>query len=265
MKSNITKSQLAEYLKQCRELAGYNQKQMAAHLGVNYVSYNKYEYGASLPRYKTLAQIMEKASEICEPPPFDEPEGAPREGAATQEGPDPLLERKPGDALLKRPDPLNEDRTFEEQMNDLGVLVVRPEKPQEAPQEATPQIVWHRGQLLRQGHGRDRRQAQRFPDVCSRRQAADGANRPGRAAGVWRHGEIRPENDRNEEEQVRREALPAEGNRVRAHHVESADQVDDRGRHRPGPVPGVRGEGRLGCRAGSGQGMSYSDQGVLSQ
>ena len=140
MKSNITKSQLAKHLKQCRETAGYNQQQMAAHLGANYVSYNKYERGDAMPRYRTLAQIMEKASEICEPPPFE----ADSEGAATQEGPDPLLERKPGEELLKRPDPLNEDRTFEEQMNDLGVQVVQKQKPE---------VVWHRSCNYGKGDG----------------------------------------------------------------------------------------------------------------
>ena len=120
MKSNITKPQLAEYLKQCRETAGYNQQQMAAHLGINHVSYSKYERGDAMPRPQALAKIKEKASEICEPPPFE----ADSEGAAVQESHDSALERKPGDALLKRPDPLNEDRTFEEQMNDLGVQVV---------------------------------------------------------------------------------------------------------------------------------------------
>ena len=149
MKSNITKPQLAKYLKQCRETAGYNQQQMAAHLGVNYVSYNKYERGDAMPRYRTLAQIMDQARDICELPPFE----ADSEGAVVQESHDPALARKPGDALLKRPDPLDEERSFEQQMNDLGVQVVRPEKPQEAPQEERPQIVWRGGSMYGKGSG----------------------------------------------------------------------------------------------------------------
>ncbi len=115
----LTKPQLVKYLKQCRELTGYNQKQMAAHLGINHVSYSKYERGDAMPRPQALAKIMAKASEICEPPPFER-----AEATAAQESPDPALEGKPGEELIKRPDPLNEERTFEEQMNDLGVQVV---------------------------------------------------------------------------------------------------------------------------------------------
>ncbi len=141
-------TQLARHLQECRGAAGLTRQEMAKHLQVTYASYYKYERGDVMPKKDKLERLVSSADMVRYGKYTELHDLHQQREKEQEEPPEKGAKREP----LFREAASYEDRTFEEQMNDLGVQVVQKQKPEERLQEK-PEVVWHRSCNYGKGDG----------------------------------------------------------------------------------------------------------------
>ena len=130
--AELTKPQFAEHLREKREKYGLSKYQMAIYLEVDYGLYCRYERGDTMPRAKTLERVVALVDNMTE----EAIKSGQTETPVARESFTELRER--ADSSI----PCIDDRTFEQQMADLGVEVVSGKKPNSSEQGKKLEIKW---------------------------------------------------------------------------------------------------------------------------